>query len=68
VRDERAAVEIDQQVLGAAAHIVNALTDEVAHERRFDAPAQARLAQVERRDGVADDGGTHSAACRFDFG
>jgi hypothetical protein len=47
---------------------VNALADEFAHESRLDGPAQTRLAQVESRDCVADDGFAHSATSRFDFG
>ena len=66
--DERAAVEIDQQVLGAPTHVVNALADEFSDQRRLDWPAQARLAQIEGRHSVADDGFTHTATCRLDFG
>ena len=43
------------------------LADQFMHQRRLDAPAQARLAQVERRDGAADDGSAHSATRGFDF-
>ena len=68
VGDERTAVEIDQEVLGTATHVVNVLADKFAHEPRLDRPAQARLAQVESRDGMADHGFAHAATCRFDFG
>jgi hypothetical protein len=68
VRDQRAALELDQQVLGPAVHVEHALPGDLPRELGLDGPAQARLAQVERADRAADQRRADAAPRRFDFG
>ena len=68
VGDQRAAVEVEQQVLGPATHIVHALSRQLGDEAGFDGPSQPRLTQVECGDRATDDGVADAATSGLYFG
>jgi hypothetical protein len=65
--DQRAPVESDEEVLGAAADVTDPLSRQLALERRVDGPAEASVAQDELGEGAAAQRGPDASAGGLDF-
>src|SRR5690606_37350623 len=68
VQQRAAGLRVQQQVLGAPAHRVDALAREQLHHLARDRPAQVRAAQHHVGDATAFDVRREAAAGGFDFG
>ena len=68
MRYQRAAIEFDQQVLGAPAHVTHCQSRQSLRERAVHRPAQLVVQQHELDDAPAAQGAPDAAAGGFDFG
>ena len=69
MRDESlAAVQLEQQIFGAAVHVDDALAGEPLRERRGKGEADVRPPQLDLVDPGAEHGGREAAPHSLDFG
>ncbi len=67
MQDQAAVVQVDDQVLGAATDVADALAGDSRRQPCVDAPAQAGLAEHERGDLPPADDAAYAAARGLDF-
>jgi hypothetical protein len=67
MQDEAAALEVDEQVLGAPPHTAHGLSGNLSRKLRWYGPPQPRLAHDKSRDSAALDRGGNASTGRFDL-
>ena len=68
MQDQAAALEIEQQILGATTQLEDTLTGRQLRQVALDAPAQPRLAHDDLLDDVTGHRRCNAATGRLDFG